>query len=218
MIAAGIAGAVCGAFPRLASATTAIHFPTEAANRRFSVLYEGDRIGSHTILYSPATRETVITTAIHLLVKTAFITIYAFSHQSEEIWRQGRLASLRSETEEDGESLRVEGKETPQGFRVVSKGRPFIASAATLTSNSLWTPSVLEQETVIDAQHGGIIGISSRKFADEEVTVAGRHVPATRYTFITPYLAGSIWYDRDNLWVHGEFEHDGTSIHYLLDR
>jgi len=217
-MAAGIAGVVCGAFPRLATAATAIRFPTEAANRRFSVLYREGRIGSHTILYSSATRETVITTAIHLLVKTAFITTYSFSHQSEEVWRLGRLVSLRSETEEDGESLRVEGKETPQGFRVVSKGRPFIASAATLTSNSLWTPSVLEQETVIDAQHGGIIGISSRKFADEEVLIAGRYVPATRYTFITPYLAGSIWYDRENLWVHGEFEHDGTSVRYLLDR
>jgi hypothetical protein len=46
----------------------------------------------------------------------------------------------------------------PQGFRVVSKGGPFIAPAATLTSNCLWTPAVLEQASVGDAQHGGIIG------------------------------------------------------------
>jgi hypothetical protein len=81
---------------------------------------------------------------------------------------------MSSETVEHGQTLHVEGAATPQGFRVVSKGGPFIASAATLTSNSLWTPAVLEQ--VVDAQHGGIIGVSARKFADEQIVIAGREV------------------------------------------
>ena len=42
-------------------------------------------------------------------------------------------------------------------------------------------------------------------------------VRATRYTFITPYLAGSIWYDAEDLWVHGEFERDGAKIQYRLE-
>ena len=147
----------------------------------------------------------------------AFFTLFRFTHRSEEVWRAGRLMSLKSETLEHGETLRVEGAATPQGFRVVSKGGPSIASAATLTSNSLWTPAVLEQATVVDAQHGGIIGVSARKFADEEIMIAGRPVRATRYTFITPYLAGSIWYDQENVWVRGEFERDGSNIQYQLD-
>ena len=174
-------------------------------------------MGVHTVLYSPATGETRVTTNIRLLVKVAFLTVFAFSHRSEETWRAGRLMSLESETVEHGETLHVEGAATPQGFRVVSKGGPFIASAATLTSNSLWTPAVLEQATVVDVYHGGIIGVSARKFADEQIAIAGRQVSATRYTFITPYLAGSIWYDQEDLWVRGEFERDGSKIHYQLD-
>jgi hypothetical protein len=42
-------------------------------------------------------------------------------------------------------------------------------------------------------------------------------VRATRYTFITPYFAGSIWYDKANLWVRGEFERDGSKVQYQLD-
>jgi len=76
---------------------------------------------------------------------------------------------------------------------------------------------VLEQVTVVDAHHGGIIGLSARKFADEQIVIAGRQVRATRYTFITPYLAGTIWYDTANLWVRGEFERDGSKIQYQLD-
>jgi hypothetical protein len=70
--------------------------------------------------------------------RVAFLSVFAFSHRSEEIWRAGRLMSLNSETVEHGETFRVEGAAMPQGFRVVSKGGPAIASAATLTSNSLW--------------------------------------------------------------------------------
>ncbi len=143
--------------------------------------------------------------------------MYAFRHRSEETWRDGRLMSLNSETVEHGETLHVQGAATPEGFRVVSKGGPFIASAATLTSNSLWTPAVLEQETLVDAQYGGVIGVSARKFADEEIVIGTRKARVTRYTFIAPYLAGSIWYDEEGLWVRGEFERDGSKIQYRLD-
>jgi hypothetical protein len=191
--------------------------PAASGDRRFSVLYKGDRVGAHTVLYSSVTGETRVSTEINLLVKVAFFTVFAFTHRSEETWRAGRLMLLSSETMEHGETLHVEGAATPLGFRVVSKGGPFIASAATLTSNSLWTPAVLEQATVVDAQHGGIIGVSARKFAEDEIAIAGRPVRATRYRFVTPYLAGSIWYDLEDRWVRGEFERDGSKIQYALD-
>lgn len=216
-VMAGCAGAIGCAFPRLARAATAIVLSAAAGNRRFSVLYKGNRIGSHTVLYSAATGETRISTEIRLLIKVAMFTLFEFSHRSTETWRAGQLMSLNSETVEHGETLHVEGAAMAQGFRVVSKGGPFIASAATLTSNSLWTPAVLEQATVVDAQHGGIIGLSAHKFDDEQIMIAGRQIRVTRYTLITPYIAGSIWYDEENLWVHGEFERDGAKIQYQLD-
>ena len=100
---------------------------------------------------------------------------------------------------------------------MLSENGPFIASATTLTSNDLWTPAMLEQAKVVDARRGGIIGVKARKVADEALVIAGRQVQATRYKFITPYYAGSIWYDQANLWVHGEFERDGSKVQYQLD-
>ena len=76
---------------------------------------------------------------------------------------------------------------------------------------------MLAQATVVDAQRGGIIRVSARKFGDEQIAIAGGQVRATRYTFITPYFGGSIWYDKANLWVRGEFERDGSKVQYQLD-
>jgi Family of unknown function (DUF6134) len=217
LLISAIAGAAGCALPRVGRAAPAVVLPSTADNQRFSVLYKGDRIGAHTVAYSAATGETRIVTEIDLLVKAFFLTLFSFSHRSEERWRDGRLVSLRSETVEHGETLHVTGAPVAQGFRVVSKAGPFIAREDALTSNNLWTPAVLQQETVIDAYHGGVIGVSARRLADEQIPVAGRLVGTTRYRFITPYLAGSIWYDAANRWVQGEFERDAAQIVYRLD-
>jgi hypothetical protein len=55
------------------------------------------------------------------------------------------------------------------------------------------------QARVVNAQRGGIIGISAHRVADEPITIAGKQVQATRYTFIMPYYPGSVWYDQANL-------------------
>ena len=185
-------------------------------NRRFTVLYKGSKIGEHTIANSSATGETRVNTEIRLAVKAAFITVFSYNHKSEEIWRDGRLAALKSQTEEGSDRFAVEGAAMPQGFRIVGKDGPFIAPVGALTSNSLWLRSVLDQKSVIDAQHGGMTGVSVTKLGEEQIAVAGRQAPATRYKFITPYFAGSIWYDNADHWVRAEFERDGVRIEYQL--
>jgi hypothetical protein len=217
LLISAIAGAVGCALPRVGRAAPTVVLPSAADNQRFSVLYKGDRIGAHTVAYSTAGGETRVVTEIDLKVTALLFTLFSFSHRSEEIWRDGRLVSLTSETVEHGETLHVTGTPVAQGFRVVSKAGPFIARADALTSNNLWTPAVLQQETVIDAYHGGVIGVSVRKLDDEQIPLAGRQVGTSRYRFITPYLAGGIWYDAANRWVHGEFERDAAQIVYQLD-
>jgi hypothetical protein len=217
LLISAIAGAAARALPRFAGTATAAILPRESADRSFSVLYKGDRIGAHTVSHSAATGETRIATEIDLEVKALFFTVFSFHHRSLESWRGGRLTSLKSETVEHGQTLQIAGEATAQAFRVVTNGIPFIAAPGALTSNDLWNPALLQEAIVIDAQHGGVMGVSARKLADEQITVAGQQVRTTRYRFITPYLAGSIWYDDGGLWVHGEFERDAAHIIYQLD-
>jgi hypothetical protein len=112
----GLAGAVSCAFPPVAHAATAFILPTAAANRRFSVLYKGIRIGTHTVSYSSAAGETRVDTEINLEVKVAFLTAYAFSHRSDETWRAGRLTSLNGETVEHGETSTSKARRRLKGF------------------------------------------------------------------------------------------------------
>ena len=121
LLISAIAGAAGCALPRFARAAAAAALSGDAADRRFSVLYKGDRIGAHTVSHSFVAGQMRIATEIDLKVKALFFTVFSFSHRSEESWRDGRLVSLRSETVEHGETLQVAGEATAQGFRVVSK-------------------------------------------------------------------------------------------------
>jgi len=216
VICGGTAFAGALAWPKSARPQRAAPIPAGSASRTFEVRYKGDPIGSHVVKGSENGAEVHAVTNIHLLVKAAFITLYSFDHQSEEVWRDGRLVSLRSETRDEGQTFRITGAATADGFRLDGSGGPFIAPPGLLTSNSMWYAAIVAQEKLIDAQHGGVVGVSTRKLRDEPRTVLQRPVMTSRYTFITPHCAGDIWYDEARNWVGAEFERQGAHIEYRL--
>ena len=80
----------------------------------------------------------------------------------------------------------------------------------------MWNTAVLAQKTVIDAQHGGIIGLSVSPQGQQQVVVAGRQVPTEAYQVVTPFVAGNVWYDDAGRWVKALFEKDGELMEYRL--
>jgi hypothetical protein len=214
---AAVAAAVASAIPRSAAPAPPATLTSDSTNRRFSVLYRGDRIGRHIVWSTPVVEGVRVSTEVELTVKRFFITMFSYRHRSDEVWRDGRLMALTSETTENGVAFRVDGAAVPGGFRFVGNGGPFIAAAATLTSNCLWNHAILREATLVDAQRGGVIGLSVRRLADEDIAIAGRSVAATRFRFITPDLAGTIWYDGANRWVSGELERYGATLQYRLE-
>jgi hypothetical protein len=212
-----IAAAVTSSVPARLLAAALITAPADAANRRFSLVYKGHTIGRHVVRSAPVIEDVRVSTEVDVTVKRLFLTVFSYSHRSEERWRDGRLMALKSVTTEGGVTFRVDGAVVARGFRVVGKEGPFIAPAATLTSNCLWNSAILEQDAVIDAQHGGVIGLSVRKLTDEHIVVAGRSVAATQFRFITPDLAGTLWYDDAGRWVSGALERDGATLEYRLE-
>ena len=61
-----------GGLPTFAAPTVLL--PGASHNRRFSVFYKGDKIGTHTVVATPETGETRVTTAIDLVVKAMWAT------------------------------------------------------------------------------------------------------------------------------------------------
>jgi hypothetical protein len=217
LLISSLAQAAASALPRSLFGQPLIGAAADFANRRFALLYEGGKVGTHTLHSTPTLDRIDITTDVEITVKRFFVTVFSYRHHSEEIWRSGFLAALNSETTEGGKTFRVSGAAVSAGFRVVGNEGPFIAPRTALTSNCLWTPAMLRQETVIDAQHGGVVGLSVSRLADEEIAISGRSLTTTRFRIITPDLAGTLWYDDVGRWVRGEVERYGATLEYRLE-
>lgn len=204
-----IAGsALTAAFPRVTSAQP----PT--APLRFRITRDGKPIGNHTITFQHSGNSLHVSTAIDLEVKIAFISAFHFSHRGEERWEDDRLVALTGITDENGERYEVNGALAAGGLKVTAPNGSTVAPATTFTTNNLWNPSALRARNLVDAHHGGLVGIVGRMESEEEIAVAGKRMIATRYQIISPFFAGTIWYDQGNRWRKSVFELKGEQVKY----
>ena len=203
------AGALASVAPRLAAAA-----PLPPA-LRFRILRDGRQIGTHSVSFETAGSGMRVATAIDLEVKIAFISAFRFSHRGTERWEGDRLVELKSTTDENGERFEVVGKLAGNGLQINAPNGTTLAEASAFTTNDLWNRNALLAKNLVDAQHGGVVGIVSRSEAAEEILVAGGRITASRYRIISPFLAGTIWYDATGRWRKSEFEIKGERLDYL---
>jgi Domain of unknown function (DUF6134) len=76
----------------------------------------------------------------------------------------------------------------------------------------------VHERRLIDVQYGGEIGLVARSLGDEQVATPQGQVRASRYQMITPYYAGSVFYDAEQRWVKALIELKGETIEYALAR
>jgi hypothetical protein len=179
-------------------------------------LRHGSPIGEHRVTFRLDGDRLTVETHVDVAVKVLFFTAFRFKHDAEEIWRSGRLVSVKSTTDDNGTFLKVSGDAVEDGFRIVGEDGPFLASAHLLTTNTLWDSRILRENRLIDVQHGGEIGLVTKRLGDERVDTPQGPVRASRHQMITPYFAGSVFYDSDGRWVKALIELRGESIEYAL--
>jgi len=215
VVSAGLAGAVSPALPAVTAALATVARPSDV---RFAVMRGRSKIGVHTVAFRDRPDGLAVHTVIDLAVKVVFITVFRYQHECQDVWVSGQLRSLRSRTIEDGKRYAVEATAEPGGIRVVGPGGPLVVGARLLTSNSLWNPLLVDQQRLIDAQHGGEIGLVVHRRGTESLVLAGRErVVTDRFQILTPHFGGLLWYDATGRWVKGSLEIRGEWIDYVVD-
>jgi hypothetical protein len=183
---------------------------------RFSAMWQGSSIGEHRVAFRIDGDCLTVETHIDMTARFLFFTVFRLKHDAREVWQSGRLVSVTSRTEHDDVHMEISGRAAQDGFRIVGQDGPFLANANLLTSNSLWNNRIVGETRLIDVQHGGEVGLIARPLGSELVATPQGSVPASRYQMITPYYAGSTFYDADQRWVKALVEMKGETIEYVL--
>ncbi|MDX1434317.1 MAG: DUF6134 family protein [Gammaproteobacteria bacterium] len=210
---AGVIAGAAGLTPaRTRAADCAIEAPRDLA---FDVYRGSKNIGTHSITFASGEEGLRATTRVSLTVKLAFITLLDLNHESVEIWRGNRLRRLDSTTREGSETFEVHGEAVDEGFRVESEDGIVTAAAGIMTTNTVWDACILGQSEVIDAQHGGLVGLVVNRLGTEAIEVGKRKVDAARAHFVLPGASGDLWFAASRL-VKARFEVKSEVVDYRL--
>jgi hypothetical protein len=176
--------------PALTAAARLFPGPGEAA---FRVLGRDGELGRHSYRFavSAGTFEAQVDSEIAL--PTGAGGQRSYSHHSREVWRDGWLDELVSDTKDGEARWRLRAQRSRGALRGERNGQGFSTSGYLITT-ALWHPDTPLMEALIDSVDGEVKPIRGFKQEDEDFAIAGQTVTATRY-LIYGSLERVVWYD-----------------------
>lgn len=187
----------------------------ESGQLVFDVMRKGDLIGSHKMLFTRADGDLKIDIKTDIKVKILFATVYRFEHDGHEVWRDGRLQSMQSKTNDDGTphemSMIAKGTE----LQVTGDGVETMANAEIIPA-SLWHEGILKGGKILNTLDGRQMAIAVEDMGEETIKTGNNSVAARHYV-ISGELERDLWYNSDQILVQIAFEgDDGSDILYQL--
>ncbi len=197
-----------------ASAATAVE-PAPDAHLDFTVIRNNAVIGHEQIDRTLRNGSATVSIRAEIVVRFLLVPVYRFEQTSSEVWRQGHLVSLSSDTNDDGTShtLRVEAK---GGVLEVDGDGKRSQAPETIIPASLWNEDIVKQSVVLNTITGAKMSVTVTDRGDETISSRGRQVRAHHYT-LSGELQRDLWYDASGTLVQVAFKaKDGSDILYVL--
>ena len=178
----------------------------------FQVFRDGAPLGHHRVSFRREAQDLHVEVDIKLEVKLLFVTVFSYRHRNHEVWRDGRLVAIDTETDDDGEDFWLRGRATAAGLAVEGSSGSFLAPAEVMPT-SYWNPKTVARTQLLDTQRGRLIQVAIAPAGVESLSLAGRPVEARRYA-VTGDLTLDLWYTAEGEWAKTSFEARGAEVVY----
>ena len=157
---------LCGA-TYLAAATA------HAEDYDFKVFCNGSPVGYHHVHVARSEQETDVDVEANIDVTMAGIDVYRYRHHSHEVWRDGKLSTLVSETDDDGEAKKLSVKPAEDGMLKVESNKGDSEVPADSLPTSLWNPDILERRELLDTESGKMVKVKVAQVSDGRYQMSG---------------------------------------------
>jgi len=197
--------------PAIALATT----PAADSDLRFTVLKDGDPIGTHEIvIHRSGDRQTVsIDTAV--VVRVAFVPVYRFEQTASEVWQNGRILSLESKTDDDGTNHSMAATAGGMSLEVTGDGKHSQVDPDIMPA-SLWNREIVDRHALLDTIDGSVITVNVADLGASTLSSGDTRIVAEHYR-MTGQFERDLWFDPSGRLVQVEFKaQDGSDILYRL--
>ncbi|NKD84659.1 hypothetical protein HEQ63_00430 [Haematospirillum jordaniae] len=180
----------------------------------YSVLRDGNPIGTHSIAFNRQGETTTVQIKTELAVQIAFITAFRYEHESTETWKGKKLASLVSKTNDDGTHHNVSVTAAKNALSVTADSTEKQVPADILLHNQ-WNLDNLTRKTLLSPFDGKVLNISFAGPTNETIEINGKSFDTRRYT-MSGDLERTFWYNTKGQLVRTALKSRGSDIAYEL--
>lgn len=184
---------------------------------RFTVLRNGDRVGSHRVTFERSGGDLIVRTDFTVNVSLLGLNLYTYRYDATDVWRDGCLVSMRSIVDDDGERLSVEASRQGNQLRITGPKGISEAPAAIFPTHH-WHPGVIGSSRVLNTITGTVDQVTMIDRGTQTVAVGPSLKTTARHFAYTGQLTNDVWYDDAGRWVKMRFTaKDGSQIEYRCE-
>ena len=184
--------------------------PEDGGMYAYEISRKGKRLGFQTLEFAKLENGD-LQVDVHIEIDfKIIIPLFTYTHDNREIWRDGKMLSLKSRTDNNGEDTFVDLR--AEGDRLVGAGTDYENNlSADFLSTSYFNPNFVRQSELVSSQDGRLLKIAIEEIGRETLNLEIGTVEATRFR-LTGKLRIDIWYTDDGRWVKTEFTRGGNTL------
>jgi len=148
---------------------------------RFQVLLDEKPIGSHSFQFIDSDSQRVIESTAAFDVSVLFVPVFSYRHNNTEVWRNGCLVHMESETDSNGTQYRVAARQENSAMAVVTESSAHTYAADCLMSFAYWDRRILDQQRLLNSQTGELVEVDILPLGATEITLGDLTLAADGY-------------------------------------
>ena len=126
---------------------------------RFQVLLDDKPIGTHEFRIAAEQDRRIIESKARFDVRVLFVPVFSYRHANTEVWIDGCVQRLDSETDSNGRPYRVSLDRDEAGYRIATQDGSVEEPAACINTFAYWDPAFLQQSRLLNSQTGELIEV-----------------------------------------------------------
>ena len=188
--------------------------------RDFHVWVDGKHSGTYRMTITKQDDGSLaMSSQAEIKVKKAFITVYRYSYTGVEVWKDGRLQSLKSSCNDDGKESTVHATFDGKQVHVQANGQE-TNLRPDIWLTPFWSlPDPKQRQgavPILDADTGKELAGRIQHMGTATVNAAGQAIACSHYRVTTG--AHDVWYDSSERMVRQEWVEDGHRTILILAR
>ncbi len=166
----------------------------------YNVFLDGSRIGYHRVSIEQQASVKIVRTEARFNVKFLFINAYDYMHAAKEIWEDGCLVSIQSQTDDNGNKLFLHGQDRQQTF-IVETGNGSESVSGCVKSFAYWDLDMINATHLLNSQNGKYTAVDIVKVGSGEIQLGQNRVSASHYRISSDEFTIDLWYSGNKEWL-----------------